>query len=304
MKVFLSWSGVDTKSHAVARALDEWLPTVLNAVDPWISSRGLMAGLQWNQQLDRELDNTNFGIIVVTPWNQHSQWLNFEAGALSKRVGGLESRVAPLLVDFPNVAKLTGPLSSYQVVLPTKDGINQLVLSINQALGEESRKFDALERAFDVCWPALESMLKKIDEDLPSEADPAAAPTPRPAAADETDMFSEILNAIRGLARSDARLRNEIHKSTAGQQEPTVVYVPAATAAGAPHESLGSRTARAVERLGYATVAVRRGPSGRVRVILSQPISKEQEQELAEGLDWDDLKIRSLHVEPLLEEED
>lgn len=296
LKVFLSWSGAKTKSHAVARALDEWLPTVLNAVEPWVSSRGLVAGLQWNQQLDKELDDTNFGIIVVTPWNQHSQWLNFEAGALSKRVGGAESRVAPLLIDFPNVAQLTGPLSSYQVVLPTKDGIQSLVVSINQALGEQARKFDALERAFEVCWPALEAKLKKIHADLPSEEDPAAAPSPQPAAADDTDMLSEILTAVRGLARSDARLRNEIRRVTS-KSEPGQSRHSQETTSDSLARSLTRRVGDDIRAMGYAVHSVKRNARGEVTVTLGDALSDDQEQEVVNTLDWDALKIRGLSFE-------
>lgn len=214
MKVFISWSGKDTKSHAVAMALDEWLPTVLNAAEPWVSTRGLTAGLQWNQQLDRELDDTHFGIIVVTPWNQHSQWLNFEAGALSKRVSGAETRVAPLLIDFPNMANLKGPLSSYQAVMPSKEGINELVVSINGAMGEEARGYKALNRSFEVCWPAFAKALEEIEKNYPEESDPSKVPNPQPKAVDDTDMLSEILSAVRSLSRTDARLTTAISESS------------------------------------------------------------------------------------------
>ncbi|MDD1477075.1 toll/interleukin-1 receptor domain-containing protein [Arthrobacter sp. H16F315] len=297
MKVFLSWSGEKTKSHAVAKALDDWLPTVLNAVEPWVSSRGLVAGLQWNQQLDKELDDTTFGIIVVTPWNQHSQWLNFEAGALSKRVGGAEARVAPLLVDFPNVAKLTGPLSSYQVVLPTNAGIHSLVVSINEALGDAARKFDALERAFDVCWPSLEAKLKKIDVDFPSEADPATAPSPLPAAADGDDMLSEILTAVRGLARSDARLRSEIRQNAANRPDPDRVPRTHGVVVDRPLGALTKRIAHEITTMGHRVEAIRRGPNGQVTVKLSQRLSDEQQKEVVDGLDWERLHINSLYFD-------
>lgn len=304
MKVFLSWSGAKTKSHAVARALDEWLPTVLNAVEPWVSSRGLVAGLQWNQQLDKELDDTNFGIIVVTPWNQHSQWLNFEAGALSKRVGGLESRVAPLLIDFPNVAKLTGPLSGYQVVLPTRDGIHALVVSLNQALGEEARKFEALEKAFEVCWPALESTLEQINKDLPSEEDPSTAPSPQPTAADDTDMLSEILNAVRGLARSDARLTNELRKSASSKRDVT----SAPEVRRGSIEKRGSVQQRRILldliKMGHPVVGVSGGDHGNYTIRTEHELQNDQEVEIANALDWDRYDIRSLHFRSdALEEE-
>lgn len=207
MKVFISWSG--KKSHAVAEVLHEWLPTVLNSVEPWISSEGLRAGLKWNQQLEKELNGTSFGIIVATPGNQHAQWLNFEAGALSKKVGGAESRVAPLLIDFNKATDLVGPLASYQATMPTRSGFHDLVASINEALGEESRSVELLDRGFDVCWPALESKLADAATRYVEEAETITPANPVAPRAPE-DMLSEILETIRDMNRADTRLKNAI----------------------------------------------------------------------------------------------
>lgn len=207
LKVFISWSG--KKSHAVAEVLHEWLPTVINSVEPWISSEGLRAGLKWNQQLEKELNGTSFGIIVATPRNQHAQWLNFEAGALSKKVGGAESRVAPLLIDFKKATDLVGPLASYQATMPTREGFHDLIASINEALGDDSRSVELLDRGFDVCWPALESKLAGVASKYDDEAEPVAVADPVAPRSPE-DMLSEILETIRDMNRSDTRLKNAI----------------------------------------------------------------------------------------------
>lgn len=93
-KVFLSWSG--DASRAVAEALYTWLPVMLQRVKPFISSEDLRKGGRWNAELAVELEQTNFGIICLTPSNLNAPWILFEAGALSKVVE--ESQVAPLLV--------------------------------------------------------------------------------------------------------------------------------------------------------------------------------------------------------------
>lgn len=94
MKVFLSWSG--EKSRDVAFALRDWLPSVINIVDPFVSARDIDAGSRWQGEIAEQLGATNFGVVCVTKANQLSPWLNFEAGALAKTVES--SRVIPLAI--------------------------------------------------------------------------------------------------------------------------------------------------------------------------------------------------------------
>ena len=131
MKVFISWSGA--KSHQAALKLREWFPVVVQAIDrPWVSSEDIESGGNWSARIGAELGGTDFGIICVTRENQASQWLNFEAGAISK----LLKDAAPLLIDFDKPTDLTGPMSQLQVTMPTKSAIKKLMSDINQSLAE------------------------------------------------------------------------------------------------------------------------------------------------------------------------
>src|SRR5688572_24049156 len=82
LRVFISWSGA--RSKAIAEALRGWVPRVLQSVHPWMSGEDIYAGARWLAEIQAQLSQTGVGIICVTPENQHSPWLNFEGGALSK----------------------------------------------------------------------------------------------------------------------------------------------------------------------------------------------------------------------------
>lgn len=82
MKVFISWSG--ERAKAVARALHEWLPTVIQSLEPWMSDQDISSGQRWNSEISNQLAESNYGIICITPENQIAPWLNFEAGAVAK----------------------------------------------------------------------------------------------------------------------------------------------------------------------------------------------------------------------------
>jgi TIR domain len=61
MKVFISWSG--ERSQILAQALREWLPMVLQSVDPWLSQADIEAGERWAEKIAKELEGCNFGIL-------------------------------------------------------------------------------------------------------------------------------------------------------------------------------------------------------------------------------------------------
>jgi hypothetical protein len=62
MKVFISWSG--NTSHLVALALREWLPSVLQSIEPYVSTEEIEKGARWNAEIGRQLNDTTFGIYA------------------------------------------------------------------------------------------------------------------------------------------------------------------------------------------------------------------------------------------------
>ena len=124
MKVFISWSG--TRSQALAQGLHEWLPLVLHYVKPWLSEADVAAGDRWAQEVAKELEASNFGIICVTPENVGAPWVLFEAGALAKSMQG--GRVIPLLFNLEH-SDITGPLAQFQAKKVASSGLSEVVQS-------------------------------------------------------------------------------------------------------------------------------------------------------------------------------
>ena len=83
-RIFISWSGEQARAASVL--LREWLREMFDGVDPWVSDVDIASGAQGLVEIHASLGRAEFGLIVVTPDNQSSPWLNYEAGALSRAV--------------------------------------------------------------------------------------------------------------------------------------------------------------------------------------------------------------------------
>jgi hypothetical protein len=166
VRVFLSWSG--ESSRKLAEALRDWLPSVLQLVEPYMSAEDTAKGARWPQEVARQLEESEFGIICVTRDNQRSEWLNFEAGALSKSV--LNGRVVPLLLGVDEIDP-RHPLWQFQSARCEHADVLRLVRDINKA-GERALTGEQLERGFGKWWPDLEAKLADIS--LGQAAEPAA----------------------------------------------------------------------------------------------------------------------------------
>lgn len=66
-QIFISWSG--EKSHQVAALLHEWIPTVLQSAEPFLSSTDIEKGSRWSDHVAQKLEECGFGVIVLTKDN-------------------------------------------------------------------------------------------------------------------------------------------------------------------------------------------------------------------------------------------
>lgn len=167
MKIFLSWSG--EVSHKAALIMQEWLSSVLPALEPFVSSEDIAKGQRWNVSISKELEACSYGILFVTRENQNAPWLVFEAGALSKAFE--DSRVVPFLLNL-SPSDLKGPISHFQCVQFDKEDVFKLLHSIVQLLPDRRPGETRLRKMFDVWWPQLDQEMKSnIEEGQPISID-------------------------------------------------------------------------------------------------------------------------------------
>lgn len=183
MKVFISWSG--KRSKALANALRDWLPMVLQYVEPWVSDKDISAGDRWAQAIAGELEASNFGIICITPENLHSEWVLFESGALSKSM--LDAKVIPLLYGL-EISDLSGPLSQFQAQKLEEGGMMEVVRSINN-VPETKTSENIVEQLVPALWPRLKEALEAIPDTEPSEKHM------RP----QHEILEELVTSVRGI---------------------------------------------------------------------------------------------------------
>lgn len=159
MKVFLSWSG--EISHKVAVILREWIPSVIQSVEPYVSSEDIDKGTRWSTDIAKELEQSLFGILCITRDNILAPWINFEAGALSKAVE--KSRVCPFLFNIKRT-EINGPILQFQSTIFESEDILKLIKAINLACGAQRIDETKLEKAFEVWWPLLQKELDGLQK--------------------------------------------------------------------------------------------------------------------------------------------
>lgn len=195
MNIFLSWSG--DRSRAVSDLLDEWLQCVIQAVDPWMSSKDIDRGTLWFSEISDQLQSTSIGIICLTKDNLEKPWILFEAGALAK--GLKNTRVCTFLIDLePN--DVGTPLSQFNHTMPDKAGLWALVRTLNNALQEKGLKEKTLEQVFEMYWPKF----KEDFENILDEIKPSTIAKKRP----DKDILMEILETSRSMDRRVRTLEN------------------------------------------------------------------------------------------------
>jgi hypothetical protein len=186
MQVFLSWSG--ERSKAVAQLLAEWLPQVVQAAEPFMSTT-IDKGRRWSVEIAEKLTVAPVGIICITRENLRSSWLLFEAGAIARPRDGY---VCTFLLDV-EPADVEPPLGDFQHTTTQKADVYSLVRTINGVLGlrgEKPLSDPVLERVFERNWPELELLLQQIR---------ISNQRPVQRARSDREILDEILAVVRRL---------------------------------------------------------------------------------------------------------
>lgn len=196
MKVFISWSGII--SHRVAVVFRDWLPSVIQNIEPYVSSEDIDKGARWSTDIAGELHASTYGLICLTRDNISAPWINFEAGALGKSID--KSHVSPFLFRIKR-SEVEGPILQFQSTTFEEADVFKLLKSINDACGEEGLEAARLQRSFSVWWPQLEKQLNEIpagqnasDDEVDAVAEPAGV------------EFSRLLEEILDLSRKNHRI--------------------------------------------------------------------------------------------------
>lgn len=189
MRVFISWSG--ELSLVLAEVFRSWLPSTLQFVKPYFSPKDIDKGTKWASEIAKELAASSVCIIVLTKENLNSNWIMFEAGAISTALDN--ARVCPIIFNV-QPADLRGPLAQFQITNFNKEDICKLFKMINAQAGESKLQDAVAESVFEKWWPDLQDSIQKAL----STGDKVQA---KETARSERDILEEILLLTRGLEK-------------------------------------------------------------------------------------------------------
>jgi hypothetical protein len=268
MRVFIGWSGAE--SSAIAMTLRGWLKMVCPALEPWMSE-DVDKGARWSSEIAKRLRGSGAGIFVLTPDNLSSDWLHFEAGAISNVVN---ASVCTFLWGVAP-ARVERPLADFQ---PTRAGDKEDTRKLVKALWErvaqespgrppeESTGYTEkqLDRSFDHWWPDLETALSEIRK---------GAGKPMPVRPDVPQMVEEILLLVREVASRDREKSAPGHPPLSGAGSDVLEDLKGALRYGGMQ-----RAVRAAEE------ALRQGaPQARVLEVLQSLASADEAQHILES---------------------
>lgn len=196
--IFISWSG--DRSRWVATGLSEWLPLVVQAAKPFIST-SMEKGTRGLEVIGEKLQQMKVGITVLTHENLLNPWINYEAGALTKTIDD-RTRLCTFLLGGLKPEDVPRPLGTFQATVANKEQTYELVRTINKSVGDTPVSDANLKMVFDKMWPDFKEKLDTM---------PAAGSSLAPKR-DVQDIVAEILKTVRAESDSISKLFERLER--------------------------------------------------------------------------------------------
>ena len=203
MKIFFAWSG--PASEQLAEFMREWIPSIIQAVKPFMSTQDIRKGQRWATEIGVRLADADFAILCLTPANLNSRWIHYEAGAVSRMEG---CGVSALLLDV-SVTQIEFPLQQFQHTRLTKRDLWQLVQDLNERC-KTPLDGARLRKAFERNYPDVETEVEKLRATLAQEQGGQVAPGRSTEA-----ILTDLLTVQQGMEEKLASLRAEVRNSGA-----------------------------------------------------------------------------------------
>ena len=213
MKIFVSWSG--RTSRQIAEFLYGWLPSVVQAIEPRMSSADVAKGERWSFELDRMLE-VESAILCLTPTNLRNSSMLFEAGALANRAGGAGFVVALLYEVSPT--QIEAPLQQFQAISFGKEELWGLVKRMNSLCPvpvNESSLVRSFERNYHEVVSAVDMFEAVLKREKRGETQPR-----RPTDEILSDLLSTQRSLFDKLNSIDRMLRRLPYKVESADQLP------------------------------------------------------------------------------------
>lgn len=230
MNVLISWVG--PSGRQVARALRDWLPEVVSAVEPDVIEEDVLSysSMEWKQELAARVDASAACIVCITSEAARSPDLYFHLGLImGVRVNG------PLYTFFVRTDNEAPPsLGRYglECVVAQKENVLSFVNDLNRRIGRPPLPELFLLGLFSAKWPALQDTLAAAKPDSAVQSTVVVVP---PAHVQSTAMAKPdsavqhpLLPSVLGTTLSDPALELLLEATT----DPNGVVVPMSTFEG------------------------------------------------------------------------
>ncbi|GAA0503611.1 hypothetical protein GCM10008937_08900 [Deinococcus depolymerans] len=189
---------------------------MIQGSEPFVSSENIEKGTKGLEEILSNLNQSSFGLIIMTSDNVNKPWLYFEAGVISKRFdSGPDTRVSAFMFDLKgSEVKGSNPLMSiFQYTENDKDDIFKLIKSINNSMGERRIDDAALIDLFEMVYPQFTEELNHARKYVISIQEPQIE---EQSTESIEPILNELVNQNREMLRHIKSLALEKSNSAVG----------------------------------------------------------------------------------------